>query len=134
MNCKDYLGQTFFLDEQINAKIRLSETLSGQLYGQMSDTSDARHRLYEKIAALEQEINADIDRLVDLKTEMYKMFEKLPDARQRTLLQLRYLTTQNGRRPTWASIARSMCYDERWVMRLHAQALESLQKILDAAQ
>lgn len=81
------------------------------------------------MSALEAEINADIDRLVALKQKLYALIEGIPDLRERTLLELRYLSSENGKRLTWAQIAQILCYDERWVMRLHLRALKSAEKV-----
>ena len=79
MNAKEYLSQAFHIDQRINSKLeqvmklretstKATATLSDMPRG---DTPNV-HRLEDticKIIDLENEINHDIDRLVDLKRE-----------------------------------------------------------------
>ncbi len=128
MTVKQYLSQAFLLDRMIQGKIALSDTLNQQAL-QCARDAPGKSEIYARIRELEADINADIDRLVDLKRELYLLIEKVRDPRERTILQLRYLSSENGKRLTWAHIAKIMCYDERWIMRLHVRALESAEKI-----
>lgn len=133
MTIKQYLSQAFLLDKMIQGKIALSASLNRQaLECGTQASAPGSADIYARIRALEAQINADIDRLVDLKQEIYALIEKIPDPRERTLLQLRYLSSENGRPLTWAHIAKLLCYDERWVMRLHLRALESAEKLWQA--
>lgn len=138
MTIKEYLGQTFILDQAIECKLRLSESLSRQAMrfdpGNTASADEDRKSIYMKIRSLEDEIDADIDALVDLKAEIYGLIEQIPDPRERILLTLRYMTAENGKRPTWAYIAAYLGYDERWIMRLHNKALESAGKIYAARE
>ena len=72
-----------------------------------------------KLKQTTAEINADIDRLVDLKREMATLIERVNDPSQRLLLEMRYLCGN-----TWEDIAQKMGYDLRWVYRLHGKALQ----------
>ena len=129
MNAKEYLSQAFRLDQKINSKLEqvsklrnLSMKASGlRLAERISGTKD--HSLMEsalvKMIDLEYEINADIDRLVDLKREMATLIERVNDPSQRLLLEMRYLCGN-----TWEDIAQKMGYDLRWVYRLHGKALQ----------
>ena len=124
MNAKEYLSQAFRLDQKINSKLEqvsklrnLSMKASGlRLAERISGTKE--HSLMEsalvKMIDLEYEINADIDRLVDLKREMATLIERVNDPSQRLLLEMRYLCGN-----TWEDIAQKMGYDLRWVYRLH---------------
>lgn len=129
MNAKEYLSQAFRLDQKINSKLEqvsklrnLSMKASGlRLAERISGTKE--HSLMEsalvKMIDLEYEINADIDRLVDLKREMATLIERVNDPSQRLLLEMRYLCGN-----TWEDIAQKMGYDLRWVYRLHGKALQ----------
>ena len=131
MNAKEYLSQAFRLDQRINSKLEqvsklrnLSMKASGlRLAERISGTKE--HSLMEsalvKMIDLEYEINADIDRLVDLKREMATLIERVNDPSQRLLLEMRYLCGN-----TWEDIAQKMGYDLRWVYRLHGKALQEV--------
>ena len=77
-----------------------------------------------KMIDLENEINADIDRLVDLKREMATLIERVVDPSHRLLLEMRYLGGN-----TWEDIAQKMGYDLRWVYRLHGKALQEFEVV-----
>ena len=134
MNAKEYLSQAFRLDQRINSKLEqvsklrnLSMKASGlRLAERISGTKE--HSLMEsalvKMIDLEYEINADIDRLVDLKREMATLIERVNDPSQRLLLEMRYLCGN-----TWEDIAQKMGYDLRWVYRLHGKALQEFEMV-----
>ena len=84
----------------------------------MADTID-------NIVALENEINDDIDRLVDLKRDVIKTISKVQDTNCLTLLELRYLSFKS-----WDDIAAEMNYTSRWVHIMHSKALAAVEKIL----
>lgn len=138
MTVKEYLSQTFIIDQAVECKLRLSESLSSQAMRFDPESGgraeENRKSIYEKIRALEEEIDSDIDRLVDLKAEIYALIEKIKDPREKILLTLRYMTTDDGKRPTWAYIAAYLGYDERWIMRLHQRALKSAAELYEKQQ
>lgn len=74
-----------------------------------------------KIVDLENEIDADIDRLVAVRDGIKAIIEAVEDDRERLLLQHRYL---EGRTFEW--IAAKMNYSWRQIHRLHSQALTNL--------
>ena len=134
MTAKEYLYQAYRLDQQINSKLeqvaRLkhmamqatgrfqAERISGT--PQHSPMEDAVSKLID----LEYEINDDIDRLVDLKREMYVLIAKISDPSHRVLLELRYLGGNN-----WEDISSKMSYDLSWVFRLHGRALQEVEVV-----
>jgi DNA-directed RNA polymerase specialized sigma subunit len=71
-----------------------------------------------KIVDLQDEINYDIDRLVDLKRDMVRTIKKVDNAEYQTLLELRYLCFK-----TWEQIAVDMNYTIDNVYRIHRKAL-----------
>jgi len=73
-----------------------------------------------KMVDMENEINADIDMLVDLKTEIMKCIKQIGNPEYQTLLELRYLCFKR-----WEDVAAELGYDLRYVYKLHDQALES---------
>ena len=76
----------------------------------MADTID-------KIIDLQEEINRDIDRLVDLKAEIVSVIKAVNNAEYQTLLEKRYLCFM-----TWESIAVDMGYSIQHLYRLREKA------------
>ena len=131
MTAKEYLQQVVHIDQRINSKLeqvmqlrdtatRATITISDMPRSpspnnqQMSDT-------IAKIIDLENEINADIDRLVDLKREARDVIGQLSDPDEQLVLELRYLCYK-----TWPEIMEELNYSETSVYRLHGQALKNL--------
>ena len=79
-----------------------------------------------KIIDLQHEINEDIDRLVDLKTEIVAAIKSVENREYQTLLEKRYLCFE-----TWEQIAVDMHYSLRWIHILHGKALNDLGRILN---
>ncbi len=132
MTAKEYLGQAYRLDQRINSKleqvISLRE-LTTKATATMSDMPGGGSRnvykmqdIIGKIVDLETEINADIDRLVDLKREMVAVIKAVANPEFQTLLELRYLCFKS-----WEQIAVDMDYDIRWLYRMHNRALAEVQ-------
>ena len=77
MNAKEYLKQAFYLDKRINSKLEQVESLNALATKATSTLSDmpkspnrGSSKLEDtivKIIDLQEEINRDIDKLVDLK-------------------------------------------------------------------
>lgn len=129
MNIKAYLRQIRLLDHEINSKIREKEALYNTLFkiprlketmvqesggGQVDD-------IYVKILEIEQEINRDIDRLVDLKREVSCFIDTLEDPRYRIVLRDYYLAGH-----TWKQVAVDNHWSCQHVWRLHGEALQAL--------
>ena len=88
--------------------------------GKIGDLSDA-------IAALEkyaERVNAKWDELIVLRMEAEELIEKIVDGRYREVLKRRYLRGQ-----TLERIAVDLCFDYRWVKRLHGRAIVEFQKL-----
>jgi DNA-directed RNA polymerase specialized sigma24 family protein len=83
------------------------------------------HRLEETIARMmdmEQEVDEAIDGLVELKADIMKAISRVPDDRERVVLELRYLAFKD-----WASIADALGLHIRQVYRLHDEALKHIE-------
>ena len=74
-----------------------------------------------KIVDLENDINADIDQLIDLKREMVAVIKAVKNPEFQTLLELRYLCFK-----PWEQIAVEMGYSIDWTFRMHRKALETV--------
>ena len=131
MTAKEYLGQAYRLDQRLNSKLEqvLSlRELTTKATATMSDMPGGGSRnvykmqdIIGKIVDLENEINADIDKLVDLKREMVAVIKAVENPEYQTLLELRYLCFK-----TWEQIAVDMKYSTRNVYMLHDAAISAI--------
>jgi len=131
MTAKEYLGQAYRLDQRINSKLEQVMSLRDLTTKATATMSDmpggGSHNVFKmqdiigKIVDLENEINADIDRLVDLKRDMVAVIKAVVDPECQTLLELRYLCFK-----PWEQIAVDMGYSVRQLYRLHDEALENV--------
>ncbi len=126
-----YLKRYINLDREIDRKleavsllrsklIRVTEVYSteprggGTIYGKTEE-------ILAKIVDLEKEIDADVDRLIEVRDSIKSIIEAVEDDRERLLLQYRYL---DGK--TFEKIAVEMNYSWRQIHRLHSRALTNL--------
>jgi predicted transcriptional regulator len=75
----------------------------------------------DNICRLEDEINAEIDRLIITRAEINEAIAKVEDERLREVLTLRYIQGKS-----WEWIAVEMHYNYRWVTKLHGKALSEI--------
>lgn len=137
MTTKEYLQQVYRIEEQIASKqeqICLLKALALKTTNKIKETfvsgsksTSTTEELIIKIINLELLINEDIDRLVDIKSELVKTLKKMDDTDCRLILEYRYLNYYQ-----WEEIAEKMHYTVRWVYKLHGRALEKLEKVLKA--
>lgn len=135
MKAKEYLGKAYRLDQRINSKLDQVASLNELATKATSTLSDmpknpnkaisTMENTICKIIDLQDEINRDIDRLVDLKTEIVTTVKNIENKEYQTLLEKRYLCFD-----TWEQIAVDMNYSIRWVHNIHGKALKELSKII----
>lgn len=134
MNIRDFLNQHFEINNAINSKLeqiselrRLGASAASPMFSEsrsIGTHSDRVGRTAAKIADLENEINDEIDRLVDLKCQIREVVAAVPDSTQRTILERHYLLGES-----WEVIAEKVGYSTRHITRLHNQAIERLDRI-----
>lgn len=139
MTTKEYLSQAWRIDRMVNAKLQQAQSLrnlSEKASATLSDTppSDTPnpHRMEDiiiKMIDLEAEINADIDRLVDLKREIMRAIKALENDEYKILLELRYLCFM-----PWRDIAAEMQYGVDNVYKLHQKAISLLSLQLNGVE
>nr|DAL85571.1 MAG TPA: Protein of unknown function (DUF1492) [Caudoviricetes sp.] len=125
---KDYFAQIRKTDRLIQ---RLTDTvntlrsgLTSQSYELKPDkvqTSGAKDTLGEtivKIMSLEEDINARIDELVDMKQEAFTMINRIPDLDQQNILIGHYIQLKK-----WEDIALELNFSIQWVYELHGKGL-----------
>ena len=136
MTSKEYLSQAYHLDQRINSKIeqisslnelstKCTSTITGMPHSPNKGTSKMADTV-AKIVDLENEINRDIDRLVDLKHEITTKVNEVPNHEYRTLLEMRYICMKR-----WDEIAMAMGYELRYLYKLHSKALIFFDGILN---
>ncbi len=131
MTAKEYLAQAFRLDQRINSKLEQVSRLRNMAMKATSSFQAERisgtkqHSPMEsslvKVIDLEYEIDADIDRLVDLKREIIEVVNSVQHPECQLVLELRYLSYMN-----WEEIAERMNYSYRQIHRIHGQALSNI--------
>ena len=131
MTSKEYLQQGYRIDQRINSKIaqvtnlrELATKATATLSDMPGNASPNTHRMEDiivKMVDLENEINADIDSLVDLKAEMVSVIKNVRNPELQTLLELRYLCFR-----TWEQIADELGYSIESIYRLHREALKNI--------
>lgn len=135
MTAKEYLLQAKYLDQQINNKIcqlrmlndlatKVTYTMTG-MPGGFGDRASKQDSVVTKIIDFQKEINADIDRLVDLKREILISIQALSSVEYQLVLEKRYIMFEK-----WEKIAADMNTDIRNIYRIHGKALLELEKIL----
>lgn len=137
MTAKEYLGRAYRLDQRIDTKIAqvaslndLAAKCSAALTGMPHTPNRSTSRMADavcKIVDLQEEINRDIDRLVDLKRDIMEVIKTVEDTEYQILLEKRYLCFR-----TWEQIAADMHYSGKWVQKMHERALEAVTRILKA--
>lgn len=137
MNAKEYLSQAFNLDQRINSKLEqvamlrdlAVKTTSVMQTDKVQGTKQRSpmENALVKLMSLEEEINADIDQLIDLKRDLSNLIAEIESPSYRLLLELRYLGGS-----TWEEVAAVMGYDVRWTYRLHRKALKEANKLLES--
>ena len=131
MTAKEYLAQAYRIDQRINSKLEQIVSLrelATKATSTLSDTPPSGSRnahsmegIIVKMMELENEINADIDVLIDLKKEIMSIIKKINNPEQQTLLELRYLCFK-----TWEQIAVDMGYSIQNAYKVHDRALENI--------
>ncbi|MHC1731997.1 MAG: DUF1492 domain-containing protein [Bacteroidales bacterium] len=131
MNAKEYLTQAYRIDQRINSKLEQIVSLRELATKATSTLSDMPHspnrskgsmeNIIIKMVDLENEINADIDTLVDLKRDIVKVIKKIENPEYQTLLELRYLCFVG-----WEQIAVDLSYSLQHTFRMHDKAVKCI--------
>lgn len=139
MTAKEYLGQARFLDMRINSKIQQVASLNELATKCTTTISDmpknpnrGDSRMADsviKIIDLQDEINSDINKLVELKREIMGVIKAVPNIEYQTLLEKRYLCFI-----TWEQIAVDMNYSMQYTFRIHERALKEIDQLLQSGE
>ena len=135
LSAKDYLSQAYRIDHRINSKIeqiqslralstKATATLSDAPQGKGTRNVQSMEDIIVKMLDLESDINADINRLIDLKHEIITVIECVDNPEHQILLELRYLCFK-----TWEEIAVEINWSIRQVYNIHGEALKKVEEI-----
>lgn len=130
MNTIEKLKSIKVLDELINAKLveidrlrilatKVNVTNEGERV-QTSSSGDKVSECVVKIVDLQHEINADIDRFVDLKRECMSIIDAIDDQLLVGILYRRYFEYK-----TWERIAEELYISRQWATEKHKQFVDS---------
>ena len=134
MTAKEYLSQAYRIDQRINSKIEQIASLRELSLKTTTTLSDmpkgtrnvhSKEKIITKMMDLENEINADIDELVDIKQTIVSVIKAVDNTEYQTLLELRYLCFKQ-----WEQIAVTMGYTLRHLYKLHSAALKNCEEII----
>ena len=132
MTPKEYLRQAYRLDHRINSDIAEMERLQ-EMVGTVSSPSLEEHynpnrpteapfiRRIEKVWELQDKINREIDRFIDLKAQMRDVIATVSDADEQMVLRYRYIHNM-----TWEQIGEELHADRTTVFRWHNAALKHI--------
>ena len=132
MTAKEYLRQSYRLDQKINSDIAELARLREMAMGISAPSFEERHNpnrpteapfvsALEKVWELQEKVNAEIDRLVDLKDQIRTVIEQVEDPDQQMVLRYRYIHNY-----PWRRIGDALHADERTIRRWHGRALQRI--------
>ncbi len=138
MKAKEYLNQAYRLNDIIrsdfqeledleNIKDKIcSPILSGLPTAYNSSNDNANYTsTVEKIVELQNKIRIEIDRLIDLRTDIRDKIALVPNKSEHLVLKYRYIDFM-----TWEQIAVEMHYSFQWIHKIHQKALKNFDKII----
>ena len=136
MTAKEYLSQAYKLDLRITGKLAQLDSLRAltqkvtvsydrQLVSHTRNVSSLEDTILH-LVEVENEINASIDALVNLKMEIAMSIAGVENADYQILLEQRYICFHS-----WEEIASALQCTVRWAHELHKRALQSFQRLLD---
>ena len=139
MNAKEFLNRAFRLEVRIHSKTEqiqrlraLSEKVTAS-YGteavSHSRNVDSLTDILARIGELETMLRNMVDQLVDTRSEITEIIDRVHDTDCRTLLELRYLCMKS-----WSEISSEMGMCYRNVFRKHDLALALVENILAAKE
>lgn len=129
MKAKDYLNQAYRLDQRINANIAevqrlrlMSESISSPSWGEKvsgtRSTDPPFVKSLMKIMDLEQQIDAEVAKLIELKAQIREVIDAVPDTDEQMVLRYRCLLNYSFER-----IGDLMCYGKTTAWSWYNKAL-----------
>ena len=135
MTAKEYLNQTFRLDQRINSKLERVEVLRA-LAQKVTASYEREPVSHSRCAASMEntihrlmEAEEELSQAINLLLEVSAVIQKVKNLEYQLLLELRYLCFKS-----WSEIAVRMDLEERYVYKVHGRALQEVEKILASEQ
>ena len=137
MTAKEYLGQAYRLNQRISSKCEalrdldlLAKKDTAVMTGMPGSPNRGKQTMADtviRIVDLQREIHEDINRLVDLKANMYHAFQKVGNVDYQLILEKRYLCNK-----AWPEIAVDLDIGMRQLYYLRDKALAEVEPYLFA--
>lgn len=130
MTIKEYLSQAYYINLRIKYKLdelKSLRELATKVNSALSDLPKDKnaHQQMEtniiKIIDLEREIDSEVQRLIDIKSDISELIKRAENDEHRLILELRYLHLKK-----WGEIAQIMGYGVDNVYKVHRCALKNL--------
>lgn len=133
MNAKKYLYQYRNIDDNINDLLEevahwralSTKTTPPERFEDNGTHSDRVGTAAARIADLEKAINAEVDRLVDVRNEIIGTISEIENTRYRTLIVRYYIL-----RKSWEQVSESFGVSNRTIYYWHINALKIVERIL----
>lgn len=136
MQAEEYLMQVRMLNRKINNRISECERLRALAEGtsvamtgdrvQSSPKPDKMSSAICKLVDMQKEIDAEIDRFVDLKKEVISVIEQVDNPHVYDVLYMYYVQEIN-----WTDISKQLNYTYVWIHELKNRGFEQVQQILN---
>lgn len=136
MKAKDYLKEISRYDSMIQRKLSevqqlryLAVSVSAPIGNDVVSTSKGSDRIgniIAKIVDLENEINAEIDRFVDMKRERIALIEQIPNKLQYIIIYDHYIQYKS-----LVEIAEAENYTYQYIIETHGEALKTMQTLIN---
>jgi hypothetical protein len=135
MTTKEYFSQTLTLNKRIKSKLdhlAVIRELVSKATATMSDMPPCEsrdvHKMEEAICRmvdLEKEVDADVERLVNLRLEQVRIISEIEKPLYQLILEQRYLCCHS-----WDYISEELEYDQRYLLRLNNEALAAAEELM----
>ena len=131
MTAKEYLRQLKYLDNRINAKLlereqirTIAEKTTVSLSEKVQTSSGNKiDDVVVRLVELEELINKDIDKLVELREEARNKINRISNDKYKIVLSMYYLSNK-----TFEDVAELTNMSLRWIYILHGKALKEFEK------
>lgn len=136
MTAKEYLQQIYVCNRRMKRIQETREQLRIDMYSigspmgnmssdrvQTSTSGDKFGRMIARVDKLERDLVKEHGRMLALKDKIIRQIEAMDNEQQRSVLYHRYVLCWK-----WSAIAEDMMLDERWIYRIHGQALKAFEK------
>ena len=124
-----YMNRAYVLNHRIDRKLTQLEALKEMAARTTSAMQEdpVRHTknvhamedVIVKAVDLEREIDSDIDRLAEMKTELMSVINQIDDPDLQSILEQRYIAFND-----WTRITESLGFSRSYVFKLHRKAMD----------